>query len=112
MTNITKEEFVDILNRLRDSSDLVGKVNELFRSSRDNVECDFCNAAGLQISHESSVVFLLRKLLNDAFENIDYFIYELDYGRKYEPGMITDEAGNDIDFSTAEKLYDYLTEVK
>ena len=45
----------------------------------------------MQISHESTVVFLLRKLLNDAFEDIEYFIYELDYGRKYEPGMITDE---------------------
>ena len=77
------------------------------------MECDFCNGAALQISHESTVVFLLHKLLNDAVENIDYFIYELDYGRKYESGMITDENEKDIDFSTAEKLYDYLTgEVK
>ena len=107
--NISKEEFVEILNRLRDSSDLVRKVNSLFRNSRDNVECDFCNGAALQISHESTVVFLLRKLLKDAVENIDYFIYELDYGRKYEPGMITDKNGADNDFSTAEKLYDYMT---
>ena len=106
-TNISKEEFVEILNRLRDTSDLVNKVNKLFRDSRDNVECDFCNGAALQISHESTVVFLLRKLLKDAVENIDYFIYELDYGRKYELGMITDEDGKNIDFSTAEKLYDY-----
>ena len=106
--SISKEEFVEILNRLRDSSDLVRKVNSLFRNSRDNVECDFCNGAALQISHESTVVFLLRKLLKDAVENIDYYIYELDYGRKYEPGMITDENGHDIDFSSAEKLYDYL----
>ena len=112
-TSISKEEFIEILNRLRDSSDLVSKVDELFRNSRENVECDFCNGASLQISHESTVVFLLRKLLNDAIENIDYFIYELDYGRKYEPGMITDENGHDIDLSSAEKLYDYLTgEVK
>ena len=111
--NISKEEFVEILNRLRDSSDLVRKVNSLFRNSRDNVECDFCNGAALQISHESTVVFLLRKLLKDAVENIDYFIYELDYGRQYEPGIITDENGHDIDLSSAEKLYDYLTgEVK
>ena len=111
--SISKEEFVEILNRLRDSSDLVRKVNSLFRNSRDNVECDFCNGAALQISHESTVVFLLRKLLKDAVENIDYYIYELDYGRQYEPGIITDENGHDIDFSSAEKLYDYLTgEVK
>lgn len=107
--SISKEEFVEILNRLRDSSDLVRTVNSLFRNSRDNVECDFCNGAALQISHESTVVFLLRKLLKDAVENIDYYIYELDYGRKYEPGMITDENGHDIDLSSAEKLYDYLT---
>ena len=108
-TNISKEEFIEILNRLRDSSDLVSKVDELFRNSRENVECDFCNGASLQISHESTVVFLLRKLLKDAGENIDYYIYELDYGRKYESGMITDENGHDIDLSSAEKLYDYLT---
>ncbi len=108
-TDISKEEFVEVLNRLRESSDLVRKVNGLFRDSRDNVECDFCNGAALQISHESTVVFLLRKLMKDAIENIDYFIYELDYGRKYEPGMITDEDGRAIDLSTSEKLYDYLT---
>ena len=89
--------------------EFVSKVDELFRNSRENVECDFCNGASLQISHESTVVFLLRKLLKDAVENIDYYIYELDYGRKYEPGMITDENGHDIDLSSAEKLYDYLT---
>ena len=33
--------------------------------------------------------------------------------QKYETEMITDKDGKDIDFSTAEKLYDYLTgEVK
>ena len=105
---LSKDEFVEIVNRLRDSSDLVDKVEELFRNSRDNVECDFCNGAALQISHEGTVVSLLRKLLKDTSEDISYFIYELDYGRKYEPGMITDENGCDIDFSSAEKLYNYL----
>lgn len=110
--DLSKEEFVSIIDKLRDSSDLVDKINELFQDSRENVECDFCNGAGLQISHESTVVFLLRKLLNDAFEDIEYFIYELDYGRKYEPGMITDENSQNIDFSSAEKVYEYLTEEK
>ena len=56
-------------------------------------------------------MFLLRKLMKDSFENIDYFIYELDYGRKYQPGMIQDENGQNINLSTAEKLYDYITEI-
>lgn len=56
----------------------------------DKTICDFCNGASLQISHENVVVVLLRKLMQDAFENIDYFIYELDYGRKYKPGMLVE----------------------
>lgn len=104
---LTRQEFVYILNRLREATELVDKVEELFRDSRDNLECDFCNGAGLQISHEGVVVELLEKLMQDNVGNISYFIYELDYGREYQHGGVSDNNGN-IDISTPEKLYDYL----
>lgn len=104
---LTKQEFVDILNRLCEATGLVDKVEELFRNSRDNLECDFCNGAGLQISHEGIVVKLLEKLMQDSVGNITYFIYELDYGREYQEGCVSDNNGN-IDIGTPEKLYDYL----
>ena len=63
--------------------------------------------AGLQISHEGIVVKLLEKLMRDSFGNISYFIYELDYGREYQEGCVSDKNGN-IDISTSEKLYDFL----
>lgn len=106
---LTKDEFVDIIQRLKESSELVDKVEELFRNSRENLECDYCNAAGLQISHEGVVVSLLEKLMRDQAENISYFIYELDYGKDYRDGDIADENGV-VDMSTPEKLYDYLVE--
>ena len=109
---LSKEDFVDIMTRLRDSSDLVDRVDDLFRNSRDSVECDFCNGASLQISHEGIVISLLGKILKDTGDDIGYFIYELDYGRKFEPGMITYQNGRDIDLGSAEKLYDYLVEKK
>lgn len=84
-------------------------LDKLFRNSRENIENDFCNAAALQISHESSVVFLLKRIMHDQYEYIDYFIYGLDYGRKYEAGMITDENGQDIDIHTPELLYDFIS---
>ena len=115
MAKLTKLMFCETIKRLRESSDLQDKVNALFRASRDNIELDFMNAAALQISHESTVVKLLEILMNDSDDgygsNISYFIYELDYGRKYEPGMITDENDREIDLSTAEKLYDYLVQI-
>ena len=104
---LTKLEFVEILNRLREATELVDKVEELFRSSRENLECDFCNGAGLQISHEGIVVKLLEKLMQDSFGNISYFIYELDYGREYQEGCVSDKNGN-VDIGTPEELYDFL----
>ena len=104
-----KQEFIDIINRLNEASDLREKVDRLFRNSRENIENDFCNAAALQISHESTVMFLLKKILHDKYDYIDYFVYDLDYGRKYEAGMITDENGQDIDIHTPDLLYDFIS---
>lgn len=109
---LSKQEFVEVMNRLQEASALQEQVNKLFRNSRENIENDFCNAAALQISHESTVVFLLKKMLHDEYEYIDYFVYELDYGRKYEAGMITDENGQDIDIHTPELLYDFISNEK
>ena len=106
---LSEQEFVDIIDRLRESSDLQSQVDKLFRNSRENIENDFCNAAALQISHESTVVFLLKRMMRDQYEYIDYFIYELDYGRKYEAGMITDENDQDIDIHTPNLLYDFIS---
>lgn len=105
---LESEEFVSIIDRLKEASDLVDKVDELFRNSRENIENDFCNAAGLQISHESLVVKLLKKLMHDQYEWIDYFIYELDYGRNYKHGMAKNADGTNIDLSSAEALYGHL----
>ena len=105
---LSEKEFVDIIKRLREASDLREQVDKLFRNSRDNIENDFCNAAALQISHESTVVLLLKKMLHDKYDYIEYFIYELDYGRRYEAGMITDENGQDIDIHTPDLLYDFI----
>ena len=107
---LSKEDFVRYIDRLCEATDLCDKIDSLMRESKDNIENDFMNGAALQINHEPIVIELLCKLMHDdeIYSDISYFIYELDYGRKYESGMITDKDGTDIDFSTAEKLYDYL----
>ena len=50
----------------------------------------------------------------EFFGDIYFFCNDLDFGRKWKPGSVTgtDKNGNviDIDFSTAEKLWDYLIE--
>lgn len=103
---ITKERFVEIINRLENYNKLQEKINGLFDECIDNKENDFCNASSICIGHESVVVELLENMFDT--DMISYWIYELDYGREYKNGYVQDGEGNNIDISTLEKLYDYL----
>ena len=103
---ITREEFIDIIDKLKEVNDFVDEVNNKARKLNDAIISDFFNAASLSISHENIVVRLLENMFNDK-ETISWWLYELDYGRKYKEYCIT-ENGKPIDLSTADKLYDYL----
>ena len=103
---ISKEKFLEIINRLKSYNELQNKINDLFKENIDNKEEDFMNAGSICIGHESVVVYLLEKIFDT--DMISYFIYELDYGKKYKAGCVLDENMNEIDLSTPEKLYDYL----
>lgn len=103
----SRVRFAAILDRLRESEDLTRQINALIRTYRDRVECDACNAAAVQISHEGLVVELLMQAMQDTEREIEHFIYETDYGRRPE---LDDASGGErpARFQTAEALYDYL----
>ena len=109
---ISKKEFVEIIDRLKETNDFVEKTNDNARKLQDAIRSDFMNAMSLSISHEEIVVELLENIFNDT-EILVWWLYELDYGRKFELGCIQEEKEGkivNIDVSTAEKLYDYLIE--
>ena len=101
----SKVRFAVILDRLREAEDLTRQINALIHRYRDRVECDACNAAAIQISHESLVVELLMQIMQDDEREIEHFIYETDYGRQLDH-MLGKERS--MRFQTAEGLYDYL----
>lgn len=103
---ISKEKFIEIINKLKEVNDFVDETNERARKLNDAIMSDFYNTMSLSISHESLVVELLENMFNS--DMISYWIYELDYGREYKDGYVQDGEGNNIDISTVEKLYDYL----
>lgn len=109
---ITKEQFVNIINKMKATDDFVRDVNDKARQLRELIDpdfTDFFDGNSLIITHTDVVVQLLENMFNDK-DYISWWIYELDYGRTYEEGDIKDEEGNSIDLSTAEKLYDFLIE--
>lgn len=103
---ISKEEFISIIDKLKEVDDFVKETNKRARKLEDAIISDFFNASSLSISHENIVVKLLENMFNDK-ELLSWWVYELDYGRKYKKGYLIDN-GINIDISTAGKLYDYL----
>ena len=106
MSVLSKEEFVKVINKLQECIDFENKVADAFYSFD-------CQAPDFPLPYDEMV-----DTLNVMFDldtntswgsDIDYFCIELDFGRKYRPGCIKDENGNEILLSSAEKLYDYIT---
>lgn len=109
---ITKQEFIEIIDRLKEINDFIETTNENARKLQDAIRSENFNAMSLSISHEELVVELLENMFNDK-DIISWWLYELDYGRKFELGCIQEEKEGKIvnfDLSNAEKLYDYLVD--
>lgn len=97
---ISKEKFCKYLKALEIQHNCEDDIRKI--SNKYNVEIPVTN------NHfEEIIVQMLELVTDDKFNDIDYFIYELDFGKKYKDGMVVVD-GKHIDFSTSEKLYDYL----
>lgn len=104
---MNKEKFCEILERVERANKFAESVDNLcWNYSHDN-KTDV-NMFGLGLGLDTDVVNLLAEIMQDEGEDISYFCWEIDFGREYKPGIIKDKDGNDIDFSDAEHLYDYL----
>lgn len=104
---INRDEFIEIIDKLREVDDFVKETNNKARELKDAIISDFFNASSLSISHEDIVVKLLENMFNGT-DMISWWLYELDYGREYKRGCIKDCNGKNIDVSDAGKLYAYL----
>jgi len=59
---------------------------------------------------ENKLVEILQVATNDKHKNswIEYWIYELECGKRYKHGSVTNADKSIIDLSTSEKLYEFL----
>lgn len=52
---------------------------------------------------------LLSLIFCDEGKWIDYYVYELNFGESYQPGMVERADGTEIPLETVEDLYNLLT---
>lgn len=108
---ITKEQFLMTIDKVRKAWDFDIEVHKLGCSRGVEVETDTSHLGG--IATDLLSVMLENCSMDDAVDgDVEYFCWQLDFGRSWEPGSIIEEGpdGNEteIDFSSAEKLWDYL----
>ena len=98
-----KQLFIETMNQIKELTQEQEKFNTMLQS----IDSEF---GGGFIHHKSIsiLVNLLKILMEDNYENIEYYIWELDFGNKYYDGCITTEDGQIIRMSTPEELYDMI----
>ena len=106
---ISKQEFITIINHIKEVNQFVDETNEKARELNDSIISDFFNASSLSISFEDDLIKVLENMFNTDL--IYWWMYELNFGNKFEIGYIVESDGiTKPDLSTVEKLYDYLVQ--
>lgn len=100
---LSKEKFIKAIDDVESVCRYQEGLNNYFR--KNNVDGYI-----FQPDCTSTVINLLHTIAGtkDKDEWIDYFCFELDFGKKWKEGMITEKDGTDIILKTSEDLYDLL----
>lgn len=111
---INKEKFCKIIEGLKDIEEIQGKIKDIFRNSKNEILKDFGSPYTLVVPTEHIVVDLLKDnfKLNDKDNTLEWWIWEMSYGKNITAEDVMDENGKFIDLTTPEKLYDYLVSIK
>lgn len=96
---MTKENFSALLDAVKNHSNY---ICNLYR----DYGIDFINSPVMEI--ESEITKYLKAQFNDSDDWISYWMWELDFGKKWRPGAVTFN-GIDVPLGTVDDLWNLLT---
>jgi hypothetical protein len=107
---MNKELFVNTIEQIK-------KQEEMDIRNSERLNEIFPNAFNANLIYNNQLLKdqllkLLKIEMNDGDDWIEYFIYELDYGKKYREGVAVKNDGVNINLSDSGFLYDFLKEHK
>jgi len=101
---MNKENFVKIINAIKEQ-------REIDRKATEALDSIFIDVIGGFYDNET-LFSVIENYLVEHFKDesgwIEYFIYDLDFGKDWKEDSCSEEDGTIIDISTIEKLYDFL----
>jgi hypothetical protein len=106
LVEITKELFIETIDEIKKQHENDSKCTDAFSVI---LPTDFISGYD---NHwiQNQLLKIIKISLNDFHKDswIEYFIYDLDFGKEYKKGMTTNVDGSEIDLSDSGKLYDFL----
>lgn len=99
-----KNVFVKVINQMEE----LHREEEEFNDTLRKIDRDF----GGGYIHSKSLSLLsglLKELLSDEYDYIEFYMWELDFGKAYKDGVLTEDDGTPIPLRTPEELYDLIT---
>lgn len=101
---ITFEQFSDCIETIQNEMEREDKINDVL-SDEFALERTMLYNPLL-----AEYIKLLRSVFDDENDWIDYYVYDLDFGKDYHDGDVQDENGQNIPLLTVEDLYNLLIE--
>lgn len=100
-----KEDFIRRINNIEEQFKHDSKCHKAFSTILKN---DYVSNYDYNLIL-TDYTDMLEYIMDDKSQMITYFIYDLEFGKKYKDGMITEHDGTIIKLKTVEDLYDNLT---
>lgn len=96
---ISKEKFIELLNVYKN---YIQQELALY-----DIGLDISNSAA-RADFIDKYEQMLAAVTHLSIDDLYYWAYDLDFGKKYKSGMVIDANGLDISFETPEDLYNYV----
>ena len=109
---LSYNEFAKVMQHIGLLHEQEDRINRIFLDPLyDGVQNDFASAYCFNNPViEQDLVDVLQNMYNDKDAWISYYIYELDCGVLWTPGMIEDKDGKDIPLGCVKHLWNLLME--
>lgn len=107
--NINKQQFLEYIDKIKETFKKDEELSTAIEKACDND----CFIVGLYTHECSTLVNLLSLAMGLEVGTrdgniLEYFIYELDFGKDYTEGCYSRLDDTPIDISTPEKLYEFI----
>jgi len=98
-----KELFVKTMNKIQSLNEEQHEFNDMLKKIDPEFGGGYIYSKVIDF-----MIDILKELVNDKYDEIGYYAWELDFGKSYKDGCITSLDGEVIKLSTPEELYDLI----